>query len=94
MFLHCYCCVSAGRGVQLVEREQELCVFYERLNKLNGAMQEDNKKIEVMEDEIKKLKILQKEQDRQINLQRQQLSCIRALQEESTLLQIQVTSTL
>ncbi|XP_057180604.1 coiled-coil domain-containing protein 146 isoform X1 [Triplophysa rosa] len=79
------------RGVQLVEREQELCVFYERLNKLNGAMQEDNKKIQVMEDEIKKLKILQKEQDRQINLQRQQLSCIRALQEESTLLQIQLS---
>lgn len=53
-------------------------------------MQEDNKKIQVMEDEIKKLKILQKEQDRQITLHRQQLPCIQALEEESTLLQIQV----
>nr|XP_055046099.1 coiled-coil domain-containing protein 146 [Misgurnus anguillicaudatus] len=81
------------RGMQLLEREKELSVFYERLNTKEGAIQDDNLKIHDMEDEIRNLKSIQKEQDRQINLLRQQVPWTRALQDESILLQIQLSET-
>lgn len=86
-------CVCFARGVQLVEREQELCVFYERLNVLVKMIEKSNLKLQDMEDEIGNLKIEQKEQERQNNLQRKQLLIKRALEEENILLQIQVPAT-
>lgn len=81
------------RGVQLVEREQELCVFYERLNVLVQMIEESNLKIQNMEDKISNLKIEQKEQERQTNLLKKQLSIKWTLEEESILLQIQLSET-
>ncbi|XP_067248185.1 coiled-coil domain-containing protein 146 isoform X1 [Chanodichthys erythropterus] len=81
------------RGVQLVEREQELCVFYERLNVLVKMIEKSNLKLQDMEDEIGNLKIEQKEQERQNNLQKKQLLIKRALEEENILLQIQLSET-
>lgn len=89
----CCLCVCVAREVQLVEREQELCVFYERLNELVKMIEKSNLEIQNMEDEICNLKIEQKEQDRQTNLQKKQLSIKRTLEEESILLQIQVLAT-
>ncbi|XP_051543840.1 coiled-coil domain-containing protein 146 [Myxocyprinus asiaticus] len=79
------------RGVQLLEREQELCIFYDKLNILEGLMRHGNMMMQNMEDDISSLKIHQKEQDRQISLHRKQLPCKLALQEESILLQIQLS---
>ncbi|CAM4566038.1 unnamed protein product [Leuciscus chuanchicus] len=81
------------RKVQLVEREQELCVFYERLNELVKMIEKSNLEIQNMEDEICNLKIEQKEQERQTDLQKKQLSIKRTLEEESILLQIQLSET-
>ncbi|TRZ00697.1 hypothetical protein DNTS_025543 [Danionella cerebrum] len=79
------------RAVQLVEREQELCIFYKKLNELVTMTENFNLKINDLEDEIRNLKIEQKEEDRQNSLQRKQLSCRRALQNESIALQIQLS---
>ncbi len=76
--------------MQLVEKEQELCIFYEKLNVLMKMIEDSNLKIQNMEDEISNLNIEQKEQERQNNLLRKQLSSKRALEDESILLQIQV----
>lgn len=81
------------RAIQLVEKEQELCIFYEKLNVLVKMIEDSNLKIQNMEDEISNLKIEQKEQVRQNNLLRTQLSSKRALEEESILLQIQLSET-
>ncbi len=76
--------------MQLVEKEQELCVFYEKLNVLVKMIEDSNLNIQNMEDEISNLQIEQKEQERQNNLLMKQLSSKRTLEEESILLQIQV----
>lgn len=89
----CCLCVCFARGVQLVEREQELGVFYERLNVLLEMIEKSNLKIQNMEDKISNLKIEQKEQERQINLQKKQLSIKGDLEEECILLMIQVPAT-
>ncbi|XP_016406202.1 coiled-coil domain-containing protein 146 [Sinocyclocheilus rhinocerous] len=81
------------RAVQLVEKEQELCIFYEKLNVLVKMIEDSNLKIQNMEDEISNLKIEQKEQKRQNNLLGKQLSSKRAQEEESILLQIQLSET-
>ncbi len=76
--------------MQLVEKEQELCVFYEKLNVLVKMIEDSNLNIQNMEDEISNLQIEQKEQERQNNLLMKQLSSKRTLEEESILLQKQV----
>ncbi len=76
--------------MQLVEKEQELCIFYEKLNVLVKMIEDSNLNIQNMEDEISNLQIEQKEQERQNNLLMKQLSSKRTLEEESILLQIQV----
>lgn len=76
--------------MQLVEKEQELCIFYEKLNVLMKMIEDSNLKIQNMEDEISNLNIEQKEQERQNNLLSKQLSSKRGLEDESILLQIQV----
>ncbi|KAK7149548.1 hypothetical protein R3I94_009007 [Phoxinus phoxinus] len=81
------------RDVQLSKREQELCVFYERLNVLVKMIEKRNLEIQNMEDKISALKMKQKELERQTNLQKKQLSIKRTLEEESILLQIQLSET-
>uniref|UniRef100_A0A673H8E1 Coiled-coil domain containing 146 n=1 Tax=Sinocyclocheilus rhinocerous TaxID=307959 RepID=A0A673H8E1_9TELE len=76
---------------QLVEKEQELCIFYEKLNVLVKMIEDSNLKIQNMEDEISNLKIEQKDQERQNNLLMKQFSSKRALEEESILLRIQLS---
>uniref|UniRef100_A0A672QVM6 Coiled-coil domain containing 146 n=1 Tax=Sinocyclocheilus grahami TaxID=75366 RepID=A0A672QVM6_SINGR len=66
---------------QLVEKEQELCIFYEKLNVLVKMIEDSNLKIQSMEDEIK----------RQNNLLMKQFFSKQALEEESILLQIQLS---
>ncbi|KAK2892683.1 hypothetical protein Q8A67_012671 [Cirrhinus molitorella] len=81
------------RAVQLLKKEQELCIFYEKLNVLVKMIEDSDLKIQNMEDNISNLKIEQKEQERQNNLLRRQMSSKQALDEESILLQIQLSET-
>ncbi|XP_077090353.1 coiled-coil domain-containing protein 146 isoform X2 [Siphateles boraxobius] len=82
-----------NRNVQLGEREQELCVFYEKLNALVKMIEKRNLEIQNMEDKFSDLKIKQKEQEKQTNLLKKQLSIKRTLEEESILLRIQLSET-
>ncbi|KAI4897828.1 hypothetical protein NFI96_007263 [Prochilodus magdalenae] len=79
------------RGVQLLEREEEMCIFYEKVNVQDGLIREGTLEIQAMEEEIHSLKMLIAEERRQIDLYKKQVPCRRALEEESTLLQIQLS---
>ena len=42
-----------GRGVQLVEREEEVCIFYEKLNIQETMIRNGDVSIQAMEEEIR-----------------------------------------
>lgn len=78
------------RGVQLLEREEEMCVFYAKLNVQESLICEGTLQIQALEEEICSLKMLINEEQRQINLRRKQVPCKRPLEDECKLLKIQV----
>ncbi|XP_068406070.1 coiled-coil domain-containing protein 146 [Eschrichtius robustus] len=76
-------------GVQLIEREEEVCIFYEKINiqekmKLNGEIE-----IHVLEEKIRFLKLKIAEKQRQIHVTRKLLPAKRALDADLAVLQIQ-----
>ncbi|KAJ8386940.1 hypothetical protein AAFF_G00165370 [Aldrovandia affinis] len=79
------------RGVQLLERENEICIFYERVNIQEGLIQEGNADIQGMEKEMGLLNMLMSKERREIELSRKLLPSKRALEEEITTLQIQLS---
>lgn len=77
-------------GVQLLEREEEMCVFYAKLNVQESLICEGSLQIQALEEEICSLKMQINEDQRQINLSEKQKPCKRSLEDECTLLQNQV----
>ncbi|XP_007187164.2 coiled-coil domain-containing protein 146 [Balaenoptera acutorostrata] len=76
-------------GVQLIERDEEVCIFYEKINiqekmKLNGEIE-----IHVLEEKIRFLKLKIAEKQRQIHVTRKLLPAKRALDADLAVLQIQ-----
>ncbi|XP_057586658.1 coiled-coil domain-containing protein 146 [Hippopotamus amphibius kiboko] len=76
-------------GVQLIEREEEVCIFYEKINiqekmKLNGEIE-----IHVLEEKIRFLKLKIAEKQRQIHATRKLLPAKRVLDADLAVLQIQ-----
>ncbi|XP_059790088.1 coiled-coil domain-containing protein 146 [Balaenoptera ricei] len=76
-------------GVQLIEREEEVCIFYEKINiqekmKLNGEIE-----IHFLEEKIRFLKLKIAEKQRQIHVTRKLLPAKRALDGDLAVLQIQ-----
>ncbi|KAM6202824.1 coiled-coil domain-containing protein 146 [Rhynchocyon petersi] len=76
-------------GVQLIEREEEVCIFYEKINiqekmKLNGEIE-----IHVLEEKIRFLKLKIAEKQRQIHVTEKLLPTKRALDADLAVLQIQ-----
>ncbi|XP_075413771.1 coiled-coil domain-containing protein 146 [Tenrec ecaudatus] len=76
-------------GVQLIEREEEVCIFYEKINiqekmKLNGEIE-----IHVLEEKIRFLKLKIAEKQRQIRVTEKLLPAKRSLDAELAVLQIQ-----
>uniref|UniRef100_A0A4X1VC78 Coiled-coil domain containing 146 n=1 Tax=Sus scrofa TaxID=9823 RepID=A0A4X1VC78_PIG len=76
-------------GVQLIEREEEVCIFYEKINiqekmKLNGELE-----IHVLEEKIRFLKLKIAEKQRQIHVTQQLLPVKRSLDADLAVLQIQ-----
>ncbi|XP_012505798.1 PREDICTED: coiled-coil domain-containing protein 146 [Propithecus coquereli] len=76
-------------GVQLIEREEEVCIFYEKINiqekmKLNGEIE-----LHVLEEKIRFLKLKIAEKRRQIHVTRKLLPTKRSLDADIALLQIQ-----
>ncbi|KAK2096397.1 hypothetical protein P7K49_025431, partial [Saguinus oedipus] len=77
-------------GVQLIEREEEVCIFYEKINiqekmKLNGEIE-----IHVLEEKIQFLKLKIAEKQRQICVTQKLLPAKRSLDADLAVLQIQV----
>ncbi|XP_008050733.1 coiled-coil domain-containing protein 146 [Carlito syrichta] len=76
-------------GVQLIEREQEVSIFYEKINiqekmKLNGEIE-----LHVLEEKIRFLKLKIAEKQRQIHATQKLLPAKRSLDADLTVLQIQ-----
>ncbi|XP_018585726.2 coiled-coil domain-containing protein 146 [Scleropages formosus] len=78
------------RGIQLLEREEEMCIFYEKLNVQESLIREGSMEVQAMEQEIHFLNLLVREEKRQIELLCKQLPNKKALEEESTKLQKQL----
>ncbi|XP_058263379.1 coiled-coil domain-containing protein 146 isoform X4 [Hemibagrus wyckioides] len=79
------------RGVQLLEREEEMCVFYAKVNVQKNLICEGTLQIQALEEESCSLKMLINEEQRQINLSKKQMSCKKPLEDESASLQIQLS---
>nr|CAB3228172.1 coiled-coil domain-containing protein 146 [Phallusia mammillata] len=79
------------RGVQLVEREEEVCIFYEKFNIQETMIRNGNVSVQAMEEEIRFLKMQSSEEQRQINLGRKNKPNIRNLHNEMATLQIQLS---
>ncbi|XP_078199166.1 coiled-coil domain-containing protein 146 isoform X6 [Callithrix jacchus] len=76
-------------GIQLIEREEEVCIFYEKINiqekmKLNGEIE-----IHVLEEKIQFLKLKIAEKQRQICVTQKLLPAKRSLDADLAVLQIQ-----
>ncbi|XP_047276622.1 coiled-coil domain-containing protein 146 isoform X5 [Homo sapiens] len=76
-------------GVQLIEREEEICIFYEKINiqekmKLNGEIE-----IHLLEEKIQFLKMKIAEKQRQICVTQKLLPAKRSLDADLAVLQIQ-----
>lgn len=77
-------------GVQLIEREEEVCIFYEKINiqekmKLNAEIE-----IHVLDEKIRFLKLKIAEKQRQIHVTQKLLPAKKSLDAELAVLQIQV----
>ncbi|MBN3298360.1 CC146 protein, partial [Amia calva] len=79
------------RGVQLIEREEELCIFYEKVNIQEGLIRNGDAELQAMEEEMRFMKMLVSEEARQIKLTRRKLPSKRALEQELVNLQIQLS---
>ncbi|XP_055793236.1 coiled-coil domain-containing protein 146 [Salvelinus fontinalis] len=79
------------RGVQLLEREEEMCIFYEKVNVQEGLIRDGNIEMQVLEEETCCLQMITKEEGRQTALRRKLVPCQRRLEGESTMLQIQLS---
>ncbi|XP_036812755.1 coiled-coil domain-containing protein 146-like isoform X2 [Oncorhynchus mykiss] len=79
------------RGVQLLEREEEMCIFYEKVNVQVGLIRDGNIEMQALEEETRCLQMITKEEGRQTALSRKLLPCQRRLKGESTMLQIQLS---
>ncbi|GAA6086834.1 coiled-coil domain-containing protein 146 [Tachysurus ichikawai] len=79
------------RGVQLLEREEEICVFYAKVNVQENLICEGTLQIHALEEEICSLKMQLNEEQRQISLSKKQMTCKKPLEDECALLQIQLS---
>ncbi|KAK6488012.1 coiled-coil domain-containing protein 146-like [Huso huso] len=77
------------RGVQLIEREEEVCIFFEKVNIQDTLIQNGNLEVQAIEEEIRFLKLLIAEEERQNEQIRKSLPHRRALEADLVVLQIQ-----
>lgn len=78
-------------GVMLIEREEEVCVFYEKINIQEMMSRKGDMEINVMDEKIRFLKLKLTEKKRQIELALKILPLKRGLDADLVVLQIQVT---
>ncbi|XP_002712067.2 coiled-coil domain-containing protein 146 [Oryctolagus cuniculus] len=76
-------------GVQLIEREEEVCIFYEKINIQEKMRLNVEIEIHVLEEKIRFLKLKIAEEQRHIRVTQKLLPVKRALDADLTVLQIQ-----
>ncbi|XP_045075491.1 coiled-coil domain-containing protein 146, partial [Coregonus clupeaformis] len=79
------------RGVQLLEREEEMCIFYEKVNVQEGLIRNSDMETQALEEETHCLQMITNKERRQTALSRKLVPCQRSLEGESTMLQIQLS---
>ncbi|XP_007436465.2 coiled-coil domain-containing protein 146-like [Python bivittatus] len=77
-------------GVQLIEREEEVCIFYEKINIQEMMSRNGDIEINVMDEKIRFLNLKLIEKKRQIELSIKMLPMKRTLDADLVVLQIQV----
>ncbi|KAJ8301978.1 hypothetical protein KUTeg_020965 [Tegillarca granosa] len=78
------------RAVKLVEREEEVAIFYEKVNTEEQMIRNGNVELQAREEEIRFLKMQLNEEKRSIELLRKEVPRKRDLDNELTTLQIQL----
>ena len=79
------------RGVQLIERNEEVCIFYEKVNIQNSILRNGQVELQSKEDEIKFLTVQVSELKRQVEIARKKVPNKRELENELVVLQIQLS---
>ncbi|XP_074196728.1 coiled-coil domain-containing protein 146 isoform X2 [Rhinolophus sinicus] len=77
-------------GVQLIEREEEVCIFYEKINIQEKMKLSAETEIHVLEEKIRFLKLKIAEKQRQIHVTKQLLPAKKSLDGDLAVLQIQL----
>ena len=81
------------RGIQLIERNEEVCIFYEKVNIQDQMIRNGDVELSAKEEEIRFLNMQQGEEQRTVNLLRKAVPNKRNLEQELVTLQIQVGCT-
>lgn len=82
-------CVTYS-GIQLLEHEEVLFNYYEKVNIQEAAITKGNMALETMEKEMRDLQLAINEEKRQIDLKKKEVPLKRKLEGEVTMLQIEV----
>ncbi|KAM5204483.1 coiled-coil domain-containing protein 146 isoform 3-T3 [Hipposideros larvatus] len=77
-------------GVQLIEREEEVCIFYEKINIQEKMKLNAETEIHVLDEKIRFLKLKIAEKQRQIHVTKRSLPAKRSLDADIAVLQIQL----
>ncbi|CAI9532790.1 unnamed protein product [Staurois parvus] len=81
------------RGVQLIEREEEVCIFYEKINAQETVLRNGDVSLMEQDEKIRFLKMKAAEKKRQIEQVKKELPNKRNLESDLVILQIQVSGT-
>lgn len=84
-----FVCVAYS-GIQLLEHEEVLLNYYEKVNVRGAAITKGNMALETMEKEMRDLQLAINEEKRQIDLKKKEVPLKKRLEGEITTLQIEV----
>lgn len=78
------------RGVQLIERNDEVCIFYERVNRQDQMLRNGEVEMQARDEEIRFLRMQLAEEQRVVSLMKRSLPSKKATEEEIVTLQIEL----
>lgn len=84
------CSAFDHSGVQLIEREEEVCIFYEKVNIHEKMKLHQDVEIHILEEKIRFLKLKVTEKQRQISVTQKLLPIKKSLDADLAVVQIQV----
>ncbi|XP_041349849.1 coiled-coil domain-containing protein 146-like [Gigantopelta aegis] len=79
-----------NRGIKLIERNEEVCIFYEKVNIQDQMIRNGEVELKAREEEIRFIKLQLTEENRNMELNRKALPNKKALENELVTMQIQL----